>query len=190
MTMIVIFIFFKGFKSAVLSDYTSLPGLPASWLACITRIHLIARSISMPTIATKPTPSIFTTVGSCVRTSLHGFLCIWKSLLHMFGSVYKLFIFISFSISASTLMGFTVITALRTSSRWPRSRSWASQLFFLFLFSVGRLVFNKDAKELCLGDPCCGAKRVAASWVHWDAGLIPSPAQWVKDPALPGQGTP
>ena len=26
--------------------------------------------------------------------------------------------------------------------------------------------------------------RLAASWDHWDMGLIPSPAQWVKDLAL------
>ena len=31
----------------------------------------------------------------------------------------------------------------------------------------------------------CGAMRSAGSWERWDASLIPSPAWWVKDLALP-----
>ena len=30
-----------------------------------------------------------------------------------------------------------------------------------------------------------GARELAASWEHWDAGLILDPAQWVKDLVLP-----
>ena len=26
---------------------------------------------------------------------------------------------------------------------------------------------------------------LAASWEHWEVGLVPGPAQWVKDLALP-----
>ena len=32
---------------------------------------------------------------------------------------------------------------------------------------------------------CCGATGLAASLEPWDAGWIPSPAQWVKEPVLP-----
>ena len=31
----------------------------------------------------------------------------------------------------------------------------------------------------------CGAPESAASWEPWDAGSIPSPAQWVKDQGFP-----
>ena len=30
----------------------------------------------------------------------------------------------------------------------------------------------------------CGATGLAVAWEHWDMGLIPGPAWWVKDPAL------
>ena len=33
---------------------------------------------------------------------------------------------------------------------------------------------------------CCGATGSVMSRERWDAGLIPSPAQWVKDVALLG----
>ena len=31
---------------------------------------------------------------------------------------------------------------------------------------------------------CCGTMGLMVSWEHWDAGLIPGPALWVKDPSL------
>ena len=31
---------------------------------------------------------------------------------------------------------------------------------------------------------CYGYNGLAGTWEHWDVGWIPSPAQWVKDPAL------
>ena len=34
------------------------------------------------------------------------------------------------------------------------------------------------------GSSHCGARGSMASWEHWDTGLIPSLAKWVKDPAL------
>ena len=35
----------------------------------------------------------------------------------------------------------------------------------------------------------CGATGSVASWECWDAGSIPGPAQWVKDPAAMAQVT-
>ena len=32
--------------------------------------------------------------------------------------------------------------------------------------------------------PRCGMTGLAASWEHWDASLIPSLVQWVKDPGM------
>ena len=31
---------------------------------------------------------------------------------------------------------------------------------------------------------CCGTTGLVVSWEHWDTGLIPSLAQWIKDPGL------
>ena len=40
-------------------------------------------------------------------------------------------------------------------------------------------------KSQLLQNYCCGAVGWAASWEYWNTGSIPSPAQWVKDLALP-----
>ena len=32
---------------------------------------------------------------------------------------------------------------------------------------------------------CCGTVGLVAFWEHWDAGSIPAPVQWAKDPELP-----
>lgn len=66
------------------------------------------------------------------------YLCIWKSLLHMFGSINKLLI--HFNVTASTLMGITVITALRTGCRWPYIKTMG--FFFLLLTCI-----NMDLSE-------------------------------------------
>ena len=40
-----------------------------------------------------------------------------------------------------------------------------------------QFVFSKD----CSGCSCCGTTGSVVSWEGWDAGLIPCPAQRVKD---------
>ena len=38
--------------------------------------------------------------------------------------------------------------------------------------------------KICIRSYCCGTTGSAVSQERWDTGSIPSPAQWVKDPAL------
>ena len=42
-----------------------------------------------------------------------------------------------------------------------------------------------DLKNGIGGVPAQVQWDLVASWEHWDAGSIPSPAQWVKEPVLP-----
>ena len=50
---------------------------------------------------------------------------------------------------------------------------------FLFTHSI-----NNFKRDICCS-PHCGAMRLLVSWERWDTGSIPSPAQRVKDLALP-----
>ena len=40
-------------------------------------------------------------------------------------------------------------------------------------------------KSYVTGNFCCGTTGSVASWERWVTGLILSPAQWIKDSALP-----
>ena len=44
------------------------------------------------------------------------------------------------------------------------------------LFELSKLQFFRSSH--------CGTKSSTGSWEYWEAGSIPCPAQWVKDPAL------
>ena len=67
-----------------------------------------------------------------------------------------------------------------------------------------KITFKIQKQDLLPKSPHCGTMGLAASLEHWDAGLIPSPIQWVKIQCchscnvghncgcdlIPGQGTP
>lgn len=61
------------------------------------------------------------------------------------------------------------------------------------------MVWNKVNLKIQSRSSCCGTTGLVVSWELWDAGLIPSLAEWTKDPVLlqlqgldliPGLGTP
>ena len=65
----------------------------------------------------------------------------------------------------------------------PHSAPWYPQ--FPSLMSQSRLFLKGIIHSVnSYQSSCCGATGSAASWEHWDAGSIPSLAQWVRDLAL------
>ena len=48
-----------------------------------------------------------------------------------------------------------------------------------------RKFFLVKYKYMMAWSSCCGAVGLAVSLECWDTGLIPNPAQWVKDLVLP-----
>ena len=48
-------------------------------------------------------------------------------------------------------------------------------------FSFG----SKNPLRLCSRSSCCGSAVMNLTSIHEDMGLIPGPAEWVKDPVLP-----
>ena len=62
---------------------------------------------------------------------------------------------------------------------WPAA---VRTRYYCLGFSSHFLILRKIIahQKVLYGSCCCGAMGPAVSWEHWDAGLIPGLAQWVK----------
>ena len=46
-------------------------------------------------------------------------------------------------------------------------------------------IAERNLKSKGIGSSCCGSAETNPITIHEDVGLIPAPAQGIKDPALP-----
>ena len=55
----------------------------------------------------------------------------------------------------------------------------------MLFFNILPIFKKSNFKKYIFGSSCCGAAEMNPTSIHEDAGSIPGPTQWVKDPVLP-----